>query len=949
MDPNLVVNEVNGQIKRILESQQLRRKYFMVKSIIIKCEKLKANIWFLNHCLMENVIPNTFKTSVNKQNISILREQQWNSIEFRTSCKFINIAKTELHVKLKMRRAELDLSKSEFYNLLNEKNLDTFAIKDKFKASFRKFSISAYDKNMARQNDRLAWLVHKQQEHNFTRETNNKQSNRRFIKRTKYRKIQKKKHGTPFNLFKNFTSMNFDDNTKNLIEKGGSFVPMSKTVNKTEIAAACSRLHRKMCWKEYMHKQDDSDEEYIPPLFPKPPKTNLPPGPTPKPLLDCITGIRTEILSSQLNKVQNNFSCKDKEALQNLINLQKSGEIVIQPCDKTGGFGIMNRGDYVNSFNEQLSAEHSDNNGNITPYYAPIDPEQINENKKIILEAVEEGHELNILSEEEYEALSDIEAKPGRLYGLPKDHKNYEVIPPLRPIVSSCGTVTEKIAKYVDHHSNYLVKKLDSYVEDSPHFLRQIEDLKRETIPDNVIPVTIDVTSLYTNIPIPEGIETFKNTLEQREDKSIPTWFLIKLLTMILTMNIFVFNGLYYLQRIGTAMGSKVAPTFANIFMGNLETQILRNCGKFKGMIYKQFWRRYIDDIFILWQGTEEELKEFLNYINSFHHSIKFTADYDFGTRTISYLDIKVTIENGTINTDLHQKDTHVTQYLLPSSSHPPHICKNIPYSLGYRLLRICSQKDTFEKRLVELKNCLLTRKYSHRIIDNAFSKLRSISRTEALEKVYKEKNDKITFVFPFEPRLPSISKTINRHIKFMSDSDSHLKEVFKDGSQVAYKRSKNLRELLCRAKLFPTFRRTSNRQQTGWFTCGKACTVCCHSNNTKEIKSTSTGEIFPIQQMINCKSKNLIYVIHCSKCAMQYVGKTSQTFAKRMLAHRDSIRNADTTIGKHFSSNGHKSSDMRFYGIELVTGDNFTLQQREQLWIGKLNTIHDGLNTYRA
>ena len=65
------------------------------------------------------------------------------------------------------------------------------------------------------------------------------------------------------------------------------------------------------------------------------------------------------------------------------------------------------------------------------------------------------------------------------------------------------------------------------------------------------------------------------------------------------------------------------------------------------------------------------------------------------------------------------------------------------------------------------------------------------------------------------------------------------------------------------------------------------------------------------------------------------------------MLFHVSS--KGDTPIGYHFSSNGHNSSDMRFYGIEIVTGDVVILLHREKYWISKFNTLHDGLNENRA
>jgi len=178
-----------------------------------------------------------------------------------------------------------------------------------------------------------------------------------------------------------------------------------------------------------------------------------------------------------------------------------------------------------------------------------------------------------------------------------------------------------------------------------------------------------------------------------------------------------------------------------------------------KQYIYKKFWRRFIDDILLIWTGSKEELKEFLAFINSIHPTIKFTADYDFQTKTVAFLDTRITIKNGKLTTDLYQKDTHSAQYLLPSSTHPPHCTKNIPYSLAYRLRRICSEEKDFETRLTELKNVLQTRKYGKKTIDEAFERARKISRQEALKKVQRQNlsEGKVTLVIPFDPRLTQI------------------------------------------------------------------------------------------------------------------------------------------------------------------------------------------------
>ena len=105
-------------------------------------------------------------------------------------------------------------------------------------------------------------------------------------------------------------------------------------------------------------------------------------------------------------------------------------------------------------------------------------------------------------------------------------------------------------------------------------------------------------------------------------------------------------------------------------------------------------WHRFIDDIWFLWRGTEEELTQFVNYLNSYHPTIKFKCkkdvNFSFSTGRVDFLDTTVWIDaDGFIQTTLYSKPSRVVQYLLPSSSHPSHITRNIPYSLGYD--RFCS------------------------------------------------------------------------------------------------------------------------------------------------------------------------------------------------------------------------------------------------------------------
>ena len=110
---------------------------------------------------------------------------------------------------------------------------------------------------------------------------------------------------------------------------------------------------------------------------------------------------------------------------------------------------------------------------------------------------------------------------------------------------------------------------MPSYVEDTSDFINRINETK--DINKDTILVTLDVKSLYTNIPNHEGIEAGKSALNSVSQKPIATKVIIKFLLLILTLNNFVFNGIHDLQKIGCTMGTVCAPNYANIFMGQFE------------------------------------------------------------------------------------------------------------------------------------------------------------------------------------------------------------------------------------------------------------------------------------------------------------------------------------------------------------------------------------------
>ena len=175
-----------------------------------------------------------------------------------------------------------------------------------------------------------------------------------------------------------------------------------------------------------------------------------------------------------------------------------------------------------------------------------------------------------------------------------------------------------------------------------------------------------------------EGVQAFKETLDKILNKTIPSEYLVKLLKLVMGCNIFKFDEEFWIQLIGTSMGTRVAPTYANIFMGKLEKILLAKCPQnLKKFLYT--WRRFIDDIFIIWSGTHEQFLEFFNHINTYHATIKFDEpQHNMEENSCNFLDLKISIQNNKIKTDLFRKKPSKPQALLPSSAHPGHITPNI-------------------------------------------------------------------------------------------------------------------------------------------------------------------------------------------------------------------------------------------------------------------------------
>ncbi|XP_063960282.1 uncharacterized protein LOC135155276 [Lytechinus pictus] len=304
-------------------------------------------------------------------------------------------------------------------------------------------------------------------------------------------------------------------------------------------------------------------------------------------------------------------------------------------------------------------------------------------------------------------------------------------------------------------------------------------------LPERTILVTADVKSLYTNIPHNEGIQACKNTLNSRQRLHPPTDQLIRLLELVLTLNNFKFQEQHYIQIQGTAMGTPLAPSYANIFMGELETDILTNS---RHAIIAGSWKRYIDDIQFMWSGSPRLLAKFQDTINTRHSTIKYT--FESSNSEVCFLDTLLQLKNGTLHTELYNKPTDTHSYLLPTSCHPKHTFRSIPFSQATRVRRICSGDDSRKYHLTKLETHLTRRQYDTNLVTEQIQKASIIPREQLLIKNKKQSSTNIHFSVTYTPGTSTIPSIIHKHYPLIEQSDT-LKTIFHRAPMTSFRRSK--------------------------------------------------------------------------------------------------------------------------------------------------------------
>ncbi|VDH94276.1 Hypothetical predicted protein [Mytilus galloprovincialis] len=244
---------------------------------------------------------------------------------------------------------------------------------------------------------------------------------------------------------------------------------------------------------------------------------------------------------------------------------------------------------------------------------------------------------------------------------------------PGRPIISQCIGPVERLGRYLDYFLLPLVKTQKTYIADTGDLIRNIENC---TFDNNVLLITYDITSLYTNLRFEEITETLQKALDEHDkiEYSItkPTkQFLIEITKLILSNNKFTFHGNSYRRIIGASMGATASPEICDIAIYNHINSILKNSPISEKNI---FHKRMKDDGLLMVKVKESKIDFMFENANKQHDLLKFT--YECNKQSIKFLDLEIfkgeRFKNaGVLDLKCFIKKTEKFQYLHKNSNHP--------------------------------------------------------------------------------------------------------------------------------------------------------------------------------------------------------------------------------------------------------------------------------------
>ena len=300
-----------------------------------------------------------------------------------------------------------------------------------------------------------------------------------------------------------------------------------------------------------------------------------------------------------------------------------------------------------------------------------------------------------------------------KFYVIPKVHKTPWSS---RPIVPSHSWITSRVAEVVDYALQPLIPLFPSILTSSKEVKKKLQKVKSF---ENCWIVTGDVVAMYTNIEPFAAINSIR-TILQRENKGIRKSNLVRMIEFVLLNNFFKYEEKTYYQTTGLAMGVACAPVIANLFCAIHEREHL----KYRSKV--QFYGRFIDDLLVIFKGTESEL---LNWLDTWKLP-GLDIKWEYSKEQAVFLDIELQIKNDELVTRVYNKVLNKYMYIPFSSAHPLSVKRAFVKAERTRYKTLCSLEQDYKACESKLLNNLLRRGYPRKVLGEWFKdSLQTIER----------------------------------------------------------------------------------------------------------------------------------------------------------------------------------------------------------------------------
>ena len=310
--------------------------------------------------------------------------------------------------------------------------------------------------------------------------------------------------------------------------------------------------------------------------------------------------------------------------------------------------------------------------------------------------------------------LKPIKAKAPCLNGLPKIHKDDM---PIRPVVDHTSAPSYRLAAKLERVIKAGIVWEENYsLKNTYDFINNSKDLK---LSSSHKLASLDVVNMYTNIPVEETIKIVEEYLIRSKVYNLLVIDdIIRFLRVVLRQNYFSFNGEVFLQKEGLAMGSPLSGLLANIYMNHFERKYIMS--KYKSKII--YYGRYVDDTFLIFDGTHRQLQKMVSELNKTHPSIRLTLEFEH-ENALNFLDVTVKKGDGSLLYNVYRKPTTTDNTIHKSSYHPISHKMAAFNSFVHRAVNFPLSDEDRKKEIDTIKHIAVMNGYNCSLVDNLLQK----------------------------------------------------------------------------------------------------------------------------------------------------------------------------------------------------------------------------------